>query len=449
VLDFFIVNVAIPSIQRDLHASAGALQLVVIGYGLANASMLITGGRLGDMHGRRRLFTIGVALFTLASAACGLAPTAGTLVAARIAQGIAGALLQPQVLAMLGLLYTGPQRARAFAAYGLALGLAAASGQVIGGLLIHASWAGLGWRSCFLINLPIGIAALLLTPRVLPAMKPSGAAHSRPDIAGMALIALTLVAAVLPLVQGREHGWPLWSLLLLAASVPLAAAFWAWQRRLAARDGQPLVTPSLLTHRRFVLGLGVTLLFFCGNASLYFVLALYLQQGLGLQPLESGLVFTTLAVGFFATSMAAPWFARRLGQHAIFTGALVLAAGHAGVWLLLPAISAQTVTWMLPALLIQGCGLGMVMAPLASTVLAGLPAQHAGVASGVMATVQQVGNAVGVALIGLIHYGTLATQSDPASGHQAFRLSIVYLFVLALAVAALYRRFTQATLPKE
>jgi len=449
VLDFFIVNVAIPSIQHDLHASAGALQLVVIGYGLANASMLITGGRLGDMHGRRRLFAIGVALFTVASAACGLAPSAGTLVAARIAQGIAGALLQPQVLAMLGLLYTGPQRARAFAAYGLALGLAAASGQVIGGLLIHADWAGLGWRSCFLINLPIGIAALMLTPRVLPAMHASAAGRSRLDLAGMALVALTLVAAVLPLVQGREQGWPLWSLVSLAASAPLAAFFWAWQRRLAARGGQALVAPSLLAHRPFVLGLVVTLLFFCGNASLYFVLALYLQQGLGLPPLESGLVFTTLAVGFFATSMAAPWFAKRLGRHAIFIGALVLAAGHAGLWALLPAISAQTVAWMLPMLLIQGYGLGMVMAPLASAVLAGLPAQHAGVASGVMATVQQVGNAVGVALIGLLYYGALATHAGADAAPQALRLSLVDLFVLALAVAALYRHFIRATDHKE
>jgi Na+/melibiose symporter-like transporter len=253
------------------------------------------------------------------------------------------------------------------------------------------------------------------------------------------------VAAVLPLVQGRDEGWPAWSLVSLAASLPLGAIFWTWQRRLAARGGQPLVAPSLLMHRPFLLGLGVTLLFFCGNASLYFVLALYLQQGLGLPPLESGLVFTTLAVGFFATSMAAPWFARRLGRHAISSGALMLAAGHAGLWLLLPA----SVAVMLPILLVQGCGLGMVMAPLAATVLAGLPAQHAGVASGVMATVQQIGNAVGVALIGLLYYGALSTHARNAGSHAAFRASLVALFLLALAVAAMYRRFSQATISKE
>ncbi|MFZ6769662.1 MFS transporter [Undibacterium sp. Di26W] len=443
VLDFFIINVALPSIQHDLHASASALQLIVIGYGLANAATLITGGRLGDIHGRRRLFIIGVGLFTLASAACGTAPNAAVLVAARIAQGVAGALLQPQVLAMLGLLYTGAQRAKAFAAYGLALGLAAASGQIIGGLLIHANLAGLGWRSCFLINLPIGLLALLLSKRVLPPMQ--GQRASRLDLPGMALVALTLTAAIFPLVVGRDEGWPLWSFICLAASVPLLIVFWTYQRRLAARGGQPLLAPSLLAQRPFVLGLLITLLFFAGNASFYFVLALYLQRGLGLPALDSGLVFTALAVGFFATSMASPWFAKKLGRHAIFSGALVLAAGHAALYGLLGWLSAQNVALMLPVLLLQGCGLGMVMTPLASTVLAGLPSQHAGVASGVMATMQQVGNALGVALIGVLYYSTLGQGAGLAIIARAFGISLLYLFALALGVAALYRHFSQTT----
>jgi EmrB/QacA subfamily drug resistance transporter len=445
VLDFFIVNVAIPSIQQDLDASAGALQLVVIGYGLANAAVLIIGGRLGDIHGRRRLFMIGVGLFTLASLVCGVAPNAAVLVAARIAQGVAGALLQPQVLAMLGLLYAGPQRAKAFAAYGLAMGLAAASGQIIGGLLIHADLAGLGWRSCFLINLPIGVLALALSRRVLPPMQ--GERTSRLDLPGMVLLASTLTAAILPLVHGNDQGWSTWSLVCLLASVPLLALFWSYQRRLAARGGQPLVAPSLLAQKPFLLGLAVTLVFFAGNASLYFVLALYLQQGLGLSPLHSGLVFTTLAIGFFATSMASPWFARKLGRHAIFSGTLVLAAGHAILYGLLDNFSAQNVVLILPALLIQGCGLGMVMAPLASTVLAGLPPRHAGVASGVMATVQQVGNALGVALIGILYYSVSGKGMEPADAAPAFGASLIYLFVLALGVALLYRQFTNITSP--
>ena len=438
VLDFFIVNVALPSLQHDLHAGVGALQFIVIGYGIATAAGLITGGRLGDMYGRRRLFTVGIGLFTLASAACGLAMNAEMLVAARIVQGLAGALLQPQVLAMIGQLYPGPQRAKAFATYGLTLGLGAASGQLIGGLLIHADVAGLGWRSCFLINVPVGAVALALVNHVLPPMQ--GQSSSRLDLPGVVLIATALTAGLFPLVVGRDAGWPAWSLACLAASLLLAAVFWEHQRRLAAHGGQPLVAPSLMAEKPFVLGLLVTLTFYAGNASLYFVLALFLQQGLGLSPLASGLLFTAMAGGFFATSMASPWFASRLGRQAIFVGALVLAAGHAMTFAVIAKLSAGNAAWMLPLLLVQGCGLGMVMAPLVSTVLAGLPAQHAGVASGVLATVQQMGNAAGVALIGILYYGVLKHGSAQAAWH-AFGASLLYLCALALGVAALYRYF--------
>jgi EmrB/QacA subfamily drug resistance transporter len=435
VLDFFIVNVAIPSIQHDLQASAAALEWVVAGYGLANAATLITGGRLGDMHGRRRLFAIGIAAFTVASAACGFAPDASSLVIARIAQGASGALLQPQVIAMLSALYTGEQRAKAFAAYGLALGLAAASGQVVGGTLIHADWAGLGWRSCFLINLPIGAITLALIPRVLP--KLPARRSGRLDTVGVLWLAAALGAVVFPLVHGREHGWPWWTLALLVASLPMLAAFGAHQAR---RGDDALVPPSLLRHRRYVMGLLTTLALFAGNASLYFVLALYLQRGLGLQALPAGAVFSALAVGFFITSMLAPRLAKALGTQAISIGALVLAAGHALLWTLIGHIDAQHLAWLLPVLLIQGCGLGMVMAPLSAAVLAGLPAEHAGLAAGVMSTMQQVGNALGVAVIGILYFGAL-----PGVQH-AFGISLVYLFALALTVAALYRQFSRLPL---
>jgi len=331
VLDFFIVNVALPSMQHELLASTATLQLVVAGYGLATAAGLITGGRLGDLFGRRRMFMAGLLLFTLASAACGLAPNAELLVAARVLQGLAGALLQPQVLAMIGLVHTGEDRARAFAAYGLTLGLGATLGQLVGGLLIQADLWGLGWRSCFLINLPIGLLALLLAPRVIPPLA-NGGHQSRLDPAGMLLVAAASVAVVLPLVEGRQQGWPLWSWLCLAAALPLALLFAFQQRRLAARGGAPLVAPVLMADARFVNGLLTTLAFYVGNASLYFVLALYLQQGLALGALRSGLVFTALALGFFATSMGGARIARRFGgKPPIALGALLLAAGRAAV----------------------------------------------------------------------------------------------------------------------
>ncbi|MGJ7611992.1 MULTISPECIES: MFS transporter [unclassified Variovorax] len=441
VLDFFIVNVALPSMQRELLASTATLQLVVAGYGLATAAGLITGGRLGDLFGRRRMFMLGLLLFTMASAACGFAPNAELLVAARVLQGLAGALLQPQVLAMIGLAYTGEDRARAFAAYGLTLGLGATLGQLVGGLLIHADVAGLGWRSCFLINVPIGLLAWVLAPRVIPPLRNSST--SRLDLVGMLLVAAGSVAVVLPLVEGREQGWPLWSWLCLAAAVPLLAAFAFQQRRLAATGGAPLVAPALLANRRFVMGLVTTLAFYVGNASLYFVLALYLQQGLALDPLTSGIVFTSLAIGFFATSMAGARLARRFGgKPPIALGALVLAAGHA---LQLVNIAgwvghSHVVALMVPLLLLQGAGLGMVMAPLVSTVLAGLPPQHAGVASGVLSMVQQASNALGVALIGILFYGRLGSAPDAAGYAGAFCVALVYLMVCALVVAVLHRR---------
>jgi MFS family permease len=390
VLDFFIVNVALPSMQRELLASTATLQLVVAGYGLATAAGLITGGRLGDLA------------------------------------------------------YTGEDRARAFAAYGLTLGLGATLGQLVGGLLIHADLGGLGWRSCFLINVPIGLLALVLAPRVIPPL--ANSSTSRLDLVGMLLVAAGSVAVVLPLVEGREQGWPLWSWLCLAAALPLLAAFAFQQRRLAASGGAPLVAPALLANRRFVMGLFTTLAFYVGNASLYFVLALYLQQGLALDPLTSGIVFTSLAVGFFATSMAGARLARRFGgKPPIAFGALVLAAGHALQFVNVVGWlgHSHVVAWMVPLLLLQGAGLGMVMAPLVSTVLAGLPPQHAGVASGVLSMVQQASNALGVALIGILFYGRLGNAPDAAGYASAFGVALMYLMVSALVVAMLHRRAAQ------
>ena len=442
VLDFFIVNVAIPSIQQELHASTGAIQLVVAGYGLATASGLITGGRLGDLYGRRRMFALGLALFTVASALCGLAPNAGVLVAARVMQGLAGALLQPQVLAMLGLVYTGADRAKAFSAYGLTLGFGAVSGQLIGGLLIHADMAGLGWRTCFLINVPVGLAALALTPRFIPPLKVQSS--SRLDLVGMTLVAAGLVAVIWPLVEGRQQGWPLWSWLCLALAFPVLLIFGAYQKRLAARGGAPLVAPSLFAEPVFAVGLLISLVFYAGNASFYFVLALYLQQGRGLPALDSGLIFTALALGFFATSMAAAPLARWLGRQSIAIGALVLAAGHAIQYAVVTwVLKDGPVLWMVPVLFIEGAGIGMIMAPMVSTVLAGLSPQHAGVASGVLATVQQVGNSLGVALIGLLFYGRLGSASNPDAYASALGNSLLYLLVLALLVAVLFQRLAR------
>ncbi|MFC0003834.1 MFS transporter [Micromonospora siamensis] len=438
-LDFFIVNVAIPSMQTDLRANSAAVQFIVAGYGLAYASGLITWGRLGDMRGRRRMFTLGIVLFTIASAACGLAPTAGALVAARIAQGLSAALMAPQVLAILGIVYIGADRARAFAVAGLGKGLAAVFGQLIGGLLIQADAGGLGWRLCFLINVPVGVAVLVAAPRVVPESRAGG--RTSLDLVGTVLVASGLVAAVLPLVEGRRQGWPPWSWLCLAAAVPLLAAFAAHQRRLTARGGQPLVDTALFRGRAFTVGVVTTLLYYAGMGAFLLVLALCLQQGYGLSALHAGLVCTAIGVGFFAATLAGPALTRTLGRQAVALGALALAGG----WLILAVTVGGLgpdgdVVLLTPALLVCGVGMGLIMAQLTSMTLAGIGAGHAGAASGVLNTAVQIGSAIGVALIGIVFYGA----TEPA-GTGAVQLSLLCLTGVGLTIAALVQLLPRAT----
>ncbi|MFZ0379047.1 MAG: MFS transporter [Solirubrobacteraceae bacterium] len=433
VLDYFIVNVALPSIQSQLKASDSALEWVVAGFACTSAIFVITAGRLGDRFGRRRMFSLGLVLFTLASAACGAAGTPLELVVARLVQGAAAALVMPNVLSIIGVLYAGPDRLRALSVYGTVMGLAAVSGQLIGGALIAVDPAGLGWRSCFLINVPVGIAALLVAPRVIPESRQSDS--SRLDKLGTALATLALIAVVLPLLEGRQHGWPVWTWLSLAAAPVLLACFVLHQRRLTRADAGPLLDMALFRERSFSAGLLTQLCFWAGQGSFFVVLALYLQSGRGLKPLTAGLVFTVLAVAYVATSMRAPTLTARYGRRTIGVGAAVLATGHA---FLLAAVAVVgvggSVGALVPGLLLVGAGMGLVLAPLASTVLQSLAPERAGSASGVMTTVQNVGNALGVALTGVIFFGALH------SGYAtAFELAVGQLAVLLVGVAALTR----------
>jgi EmrB/QacA subfamily drug resistance transporter len=433
VLDFFIVNVALPAMQSNLGASDSAIEWVVAGYALTSAIFVIAAGRLGDRFGRRRVFSFGLALFTLASAWCGVAATPFQLVLARLVQGVAAALLTPNVLSIIGVLYVGPDRVRALSVYGTVMGLAAVGGQLIGGALMSADPAGLGWRSCFLINLPVGVAALALAPRVIPESRESMA--PRLDGVGTALATAALTALVLPLLEGRQHGWPTWTLLSLAAAPVLLAGFVVHQRRLARRGGSPLLDMRLFAHRSFSAGLVTQLCFWAGQASFFVVLALYLQNGRGLHPLPAGLVFTILAAAYVAASMRAPALAARHGRAVIAAGALVLAVGHA---LLLAAVAdigvAGALGALVPGLVLVGAGMGLVLAPLASTILSSLEPERAGAASGMLTAMQNVGNAIGVAVTGVIFFGALH------SGYaEAFELAVGELAVLLVGVAALTR----------
>jgi EmrB/QacA subfamily drug resistance transporter len=428
-LDFFIVNVALPSMQRQLHASQAAIQFVVAGFGLTFAVGLISGGRLGDIYGRRRVFAAGLAAFTLASAACGLAPSAAFLVAARVVQGGAAALMTPQVLATLGTAYTGDRRARAFAAYGLTMGLAGVLGQLIGGGLIALNIAGAGWRSIFLINVPVGVAALLLVRRLVPESRGERAAL---DLAGTALVTAGLAAIILPLVEGRQQGWPAWTWLTLASAPVLIAGFVVHQRARGARGRAPLVRLEVFRDRTFAVGTLTAVTFGCVPASFFFVLALYLQDGRHLSPLSSGIVFTGVGAGYFAAMLLAERVAARLGRYILTVGAGFLTVAC----LLLAASSgAATSAALLPGLALAGFGIGLVLVPLTAIALANLTAAHAGAASGVLATALQVGGALGVATVGVVFFGAL-----PAGGvTHAFAVSLLALAVPTVITAALTR----------
>jgi EmrB/QacA subfamily drug resistance transporter len=425
VLDFFAVNVALPSMQTRLGASNTAIEWVVAGYGLTLAALLITAARIGDRIGRRRTFTIGLASFTVASLAAGLAPNAELLVTARLLQGGAAALITPSVLAILGSAFPGPQRVRAVSVYGMVMGLAAAGGQLIGGALVQLDLFGLGWRTVFLINVPVGIAGVLLSPVLIPE---SRGAATRFDVAGLALISLALGALILPLIEGRAQGWPLWTWLSFAGAAVLAIAFAAQQRALHRRGGVAMFDPAVFARRSVAAGLLTQVLLWCGQASYFLVLALYLQQGRGLSPIEAGLVFSILAAAYLGGSLRAPALSIRYGRRVIVIGAALLAAGHLMVLEAVLSAGLGGSVWTLaPGLVVAGAGMGLCLAPLASVVMSTVEPSHAGAVSGALSTAQQVGNCLGVAVISVVYFGLLSPARAGGGFDHAFAVSLAIL----------------------
>ncbi|MEV4220729.1 MFS transporter [Nonomuraea sp. NPDC049725] len=401
LLDATIVSVALPAIAADLGAGDAALQWTVAGYTLAVGAGLITGGRAGDAYGRRRVFLAGLSAFTLASAGCGLAPDAAVLVGARVAQGLAGGLMIPQVFGVIRASFEPAARARALGAYGAVLGLASVAGPLLGGVLVEADLFGLGWRAIFWVNVPIAAVGLALGARHLPDSREPG--RVRLDLPGAALAACAAVLLLLPLVQGREWGRPWWSYVILALAVPVTAVFLARQRRLAERGGQPVLDPALLRVRAFAGGLAASLLFFGALGSFFLVLSLYLQSGAGYSALETGLVILPYAVGSIITS----GLGVRAGRGTLVAGSLTLAASQVVLHLVVSG-GAEPAAWLLAApMLLGGLGLGLTAPGLINVVLAGVPARDAGAAGGVLTTVTQIGNAVGVAVLGLIFFDAL------------------------------------------
>jgi MFS family permease len=403
LIDFFIVNVALPSIGADLSASESVLELVVAGYGLAYAVLLVLGGRLGDLFGRRRLFLGGMLAFGLTSLACGLAPTAWTLVAARIAQGAASAAMLPQVLATIQSSTQGPRRAKAMGLYGATAGLAMVAGQILGGVLVAADIAGTGWRAVFLVNVPVGLLGLVAAWRLVP--ESGGRARAGVDAPGTALLATTLLLLLVPVAVGRDLSWPAWVFACLAVAPLGAAAFALVEVRTERRGGLALVPPSLLRTPGLLPGLLVVVLFFPAVSGFILTSTLTLQSGRGLSPIGAGVAMAPYTLGFLAMSLWARRLVARYGPRAIVGGAVLLVASQL-VW------AAQAVAdhaglnalTLAPAMIGVGMGQGLVMIPLFGVVLAVVPSARAGMASAVMSTTQQCGIALGAAGFGTLFF---------------------------------------------
>ncbi|MFJ5508526.1 MFS transporter [Pectobacterium jejuense] len=439
IFDLFVVNVAIPSMQADLGASFAQIGFIVAGYELAFGVLLITGGRLGDVFGRRRLFVVGMAGFTLASALCGLAPSAGFLIGARILQGLAAALLFPQVYASIRVNFDGDDSRRAFGLLGMTLGLAAIAGQILGGWLVHANLFGLGWRSIFLINVPIGLLAIAAARFI-----PESRTPQRPslDWTGVALVSVGLTLLLVPLIEGPGQGWPAWSLWMLATATLLLAIFYRQQERRQRAGHLPLVDMCLLVQRRFMLGVLLVLLVYSTSSSFFLCFALLVQTGLGLDPFLAGSIFAPCSVGFVLASLAAPRLVARWGTAAIVAGALVYAISIGLLIMQVQIAGADLVAVrLIPVLVVVGAGQGFIMTPLLNLVLGFVDEVQAGMASGVISTAQQVGAALGVAVVGILFGTALATGDDAVAQAgqyvSAFVAGMLYNLVAALLVCIL------------
>jgi EmrB/QacA subfamily drug resistance transporter len=450
LLDVTIVNVALPSIETGIGASETTLAWVVSGYTLAFGLTLIPAGRLGDLYGHRRLFIIGLLLFTLTSLVAGLVQNPAELVAIRALQGFSAGLFNPAIVAFFQVLFQGPVRGKVFGLFGAVIGISSAIGPLLGGFIIQIAGQSDGWRWIFLINVPIGVVALALAWRLLPGREIQGEVEQRRslvnmlDPVGLFLLVVGLLALLVPLVEGQGQNWPLWTWLSLAGSVVLIVVLLLWERRVEGRGYVPIVAVSLLRRPSFAAGTGLSLVYFGAFTSIFFTLSILLQTGLGYSALETGLIVTPFALGSLVAAANSDRFATRMGRNVLSLGTLMVAVGLGLTLLVLWNRAPDPEPWLLTLpLLLAGAGNGLFIAPNTSFILATVDPRQAGAASGLVNTAQRIGTAIGVAIVSSVLFGTLKVGRDgpaPAFLHSAelalavsFGLAVIaFLFVFAL-----------------
>jgi EmrB/QacA subfamily drug resistance transporter len=417
MLDALVTTIASPAIRTDLGGTAATIQWLAAGYTLAMAIGLITGGRLGDLYGRKQMFVIGAAGFTVGSLLCGVAASPGMLIGARVLQGLFGAVMLPQGIGMIRRMFPPKEMGTAFGLFGPIMGLSSIGGPVLAGWLVDADLFGTGWRMIFLINLPLGLAAVIAGILFLPSGRSEEA--TRLDLLGAILAGAGAALLVYPLVQGRELGWPAWTFAMIAAAVAVFGLFGWYQARRQRTGGDPLVTPSLFRKRGFTGGLVVGLVFFSGMTGFALTLSLYFQLGLGYSALKAGLSQIPWSIGMVVGFVAAQAL-ERFGRHVIHGGTVVMAAGTVGVVATLQIAGIGMTPWQLaPALIATGLGMGLLMAPFFGIVISGVEPHETGSAGGTLTAIQQLGSSLGAAVLGTIFFGLLGSGVATAVDHDA------------------------------
>src|SRR5712692_1488505 len=442
ILDVFIVTQGLPSIRTTLGAGVSDLELVVSAYSLVYAVFLITGGRLGDILDRKRIFLAGMTVFTVASALAGYAPSATFLIGARALQGFGAALMYPQVLSIIQVTFKGSERALALGLFAATGGIGAITGNIVGGLLIQINLGGLAWRPIFLVNVPVGIFGILAGFLVLHPSRTERA--PKLDLPGVGLISLFLVMLILPLAEGQQAGWPNWMLMLLVLSFPVLGIFVIYERRRTDKGEDPLVDIDLFRHRSFAVGIPLTLLYYVTASGLFFTLVLFLQSGLGYSPEISGLSFAMFNIGFITASLLGPRLVHRFGTRVLSLAYILETVGLGWIILALNSYGSGLTIYELAApFIVFGGGAGFALSPLLGVILSGVPSQEAGEASGVVSTSFQIGNTIGISLFGLLFYRFLNGQQSPTAYIDAFKMTVPLFMILSIAGFLLVFLITQ------